>query len=159
MRVRGTGIEKLGALTDDNSDIRNGTASGEVDIMLCRPAEVISANLLPTPIFTKTGLCADEVIVRNHAAGQGFIQPHLGFGGIFRGIAPGYGASGIGGGDVGGKFPVEHGIADTALEAASPDRGVAVTSPLVVGLEPSSDLAEPIEIRTATHIATQVCEE
>ena len=44
-------------------------------------------------------------------------------------------AGGVSGGYVGGELAVEHGVADAALQAASPDGGIVVGAALVVGLE------------------------
>ena len=52
--MRGTGVEKLRALPDHDSDIGDGAAGREVGIVLGRPAEVIAADLLPAAIFAKT---------------------------------------------------------------------------------------------------------
>ena len=84
----GTGVEKLRALPDHDSDIGDGAAGCEVGIVPGGPAEVIDADLLPAAVFAKTVLRADEVIVGNHAAGEGFVQPHPRLGGVLRGVAP-----------------------------------------------------------------------
>ena len=57
------------------------------------------------------------------------------------------------------NFPSMHGVADAALQAASPDGGIVVGAALVVGLEPGGDLAETIEIWAAADIAAEVGEE
>jgi len=77
-----TGVEKLRALSEHDADVGDGAARSEVSVVLRRPPEVVNAYLLPTAIFTKTVLRTDEVVVRGHAAGKGFIQPHLRFGRI-----------------------------------------------------------------------------
>ena len=83
----------------------------------------------------------------------------VGLGGILRGVAPGHRAGRVCGCDVGGEFSVQHGIADAALQAASPDRRVVIGAPLIVGLEPGSDLAEAVEIGAAADVAAEVGEE
>ena len=99
------------------------------------------------------------MVVERHAAGERFVQPHFRFGGIFRGIAPADRAGGVGGGDIGGEFSVHHGVADAALQAASPDRRIIVGAALIVGLEPDCGFAEAIEVGAAADIAAEVCEE
>ena len=79
--------------------------------------------------------------------------------GVLGAVAPFDGAGGIGAGDVGGKFSVQHGIADPALQCASPDGRVVIGAPLIVGLEPCGDLAEAVEIGTAANVAAEVAEE
>ena len=51
---RGTGIEKLRALSHDNADVCDGSASRQVGIVLCRPVEIIGADFLPAAVFAKT---------------------------------------------------------------------------------------------------------
>src|SRR5215467_7598660 len=53
---------------------------------------------------------------------------------------------------------VHHGAAHTALQAASPDRGIIRGAALIVGLEPDCGFSEAIEVGAAANIATKICE-
>ena len=159
-RVRGGGafVEELSALAHDDADIGDGAARLEVSIMPGGPAKVVCAYLLPSTVFSEAVLRADEVKVGNHAAGERLVQPHLRLGGVLGGIAPADDTGGVGGGDVGGELAVLHGVADAALQGASPDGGVVVGAALVVALKPGGDLTETGKIRTGMNIAAEVRE-
>src|SRR6185437_4034781 len=98
-------------------------------------------------------------IVGNHAACQRFVQPHGGLGRVFAGIAPPGRAGGVGGRHVRGKFTVHNGTAYAALLTASPYCGILVRATLVVGLEPRSNLAEAVKIRSRMYASAQICKE
>ena len=61
---------------------------GEVRVVRRHPAEVVRSDLLPAAIFRKAIVGADKVEVRPHAAGEGLVDPHVGFGRTLRHIAP-----------------------------------------------------------------------
>ena len=79
--------------------------------------------------------------------------------GFFEALRQVTAAGRVSGSDVRREFSVQHGIADAALQAASPDRRIIIGAALIVGLEPGSDFAEAIEIGAAADIATKVGEE
>ena len=130
-----------------------------MSIVLRGPAKVIDADLLPAPVFAEAVLRSDEVVVGRHTAGKGLVQPHPCLVRILRGISPADDTGGIRRGDISGKFAVEYGIADSALEAASPHRRIIVGAALVVGLVPRGDLSQPVKIWAAAHVAAKIGKE
>ena len=83
-----TFVEELGALAHDNADVGDGTAALKVGVMFGSPMEIVSADFLPAAVFAEPGLGPDEVVIGDHAAGEGFVHPHLRLGRIFGGVAP-----------------------------------------------------------------------
>src|ERR1041385_3530035 len=125
-------------------------------IVFLRPLKIIGTNLLPAAIFSESRLGADEMVIKPHSAGQGFVEPHSCFGRIFAGIGPADCAGRVSGGGVGGEFSIHHGAAHPALQAATPDRGIIEGAALIIGLKPDSNLAEAIEVRSAADIAAKI---
>src|SRR5215472_11441508 len=124
-----------------------------------RPAKILLTHSLPPPVLSEPSLRSDEMKVWPHAAGRGLAQPHPRFVRIFRCVSPPDHASRVRGSNVRSNFSVEHCIAHTPLQAASPHRRLIIRATLVVPLEPHCDLSDPIEIRSAAHVAARVREE
>src|SRR5665213_2688312 len=92
-------------------------------IVFCEPVEVFAARLLPATIDAQSFFAADKVVPRNHAAGDGFVHPHLRFFGGLMDVAPARVAGGIGSCNIGCCVAVHDGVADSSLQCASSDRG------------------------------------
>src|ERR1700761_814233 len=152
-------VKKLGALPYHHSDVGDGTTRRQMRIVAGSPAEIVGADLLPATVFDKSVLRTDEMKVGHHAAGKGLVEPHIGFGRILRNVSPSRSAGRVSGCDVGRDLAIEHGIANTTLQAASPDGCVLIRTALIVSLEPCGNLAEAIEIGSTAYIAARVGEE
>src|SRR5215467_1887007 len=129
-----------------------------MSVALRRPLKIASADFLPTAIFSETSFRPDEVIIESHPTGEGFVEPHVRLGGILSAIPPAHDAGCVSSGDIGCKLALHHGIAHAALQTTSPDRRVIIRTTLIVGLEPHRNLAETIQIGSATYVAAKVCE-
>src|SRR6202041_960896 len=153
-------VEKLGALAHDNADVGDGAAALKVGVMFGGPMEIVRADLLPAAVFAKAGLGPDEVVVGDHAAGEGFVHPHLCLRRILGGVAPANQPGGVGGRDVGGREgAVLDCVGDSALEGTSPNGGIVVRATLIVTLEPCGDLCKPVKIGAGVDVAAEVGEE
>src|SRR5271170_1320573 len=158
-RRGGTWIKKLCALPEHHSDVGDGASRREVRIMPRSPTEIVHADFLPTAVFGKSILRTNKVKVRNHAAGKRFVEPHSVFIRTLRDIAPSRSARRISGCYVGGNLAIEHCVANTALQAASPNGCIVVGTALIISLKPGGDFAHTIEIRSAAYVAAQVGKE
>ena len=72
-------VEPLRALAHHHRDVRNRRLVDQMFVMLRQPVEVLAPGLLPAAVRTQALFAADEVIPRNHAAGDGLVHPHLRF--------------------------------------------------------------------------------
>jgi len=153
-------VEELGALAQDNADVGDGAVAFEVGVMFGGPTEIVGADLLPAAVFAEACLGADEVVVGDHAAGEGFVHPQFCFRRILGGVAPADETCGVSGGDVGDRErAVLDGIGDSALEGASPNCGIVVGAALIVTLKPGGDFCEPVEVGAGVDVAAEIGEE
>src|ERR1700679_398994 len=154
-----TWIEELRALPENDPDVGDGASRREVRIMPRSPTEIVHADFLPTAVFGKSVLRTNEVKVRNHAAGKRFVEPHLVFIRTLRDVAPSRSARRVGGGYVGSYLAIQDRIANTALQAASPNGCVVIGTALIISLKPCGNFAHTIKIRSAAYVASQVGKE
>lgn len=127
--------------------------------MFVSPLEIVDADLVPATVFAEAGLGADEVVVGDHAAGEGFVHPHLCLCKILGGVTPADETGGISGSDVGDRErTVLDGVGDSALEGTSPDGWIVIGTALVVTLEPGGDFCEPVEVGAGVDVAAEVSE-
>ena len=147
-------IQKLCALPKDDADVRHRPPPTQVSIVLGSPAEIVQSSLLPPAVFAQPRLPTHEVVVRNHTRRRSLTQPHRGFRRTLRSVPPRHAAGRVRRRNVGGKLAIHDRVAHPPLQRTSPHCRIAVRTPLVVRLEPRSNLAQPVKVRAATHVAT-----
>ena len=109
-------VEKVSALSDNDTNIRNGALVDEVRIMSGRPSEVFFWHLQFAAVLTHTLLGPDEVPIGNQSAGAGLAEPHLGLMRRLADIPPTDRACRPGAREVGRCLAVLNGEADTTLQ-------------------------------------------
>src|SRR5579862_6435650 len=91
----------------------------------------------------------------HHAAGRRLSQPHRGFRRGLRYVSPHRGAVAVGARHIGDGAPVPYGLGHAPLLVATPNDGVPGPA-LMVGIKPSRNLAEFLEILYSAYASSQV---
>ena len=151
-------VEQVGALSHDDADVRDRPLIDEMDVMSRHPRKVLLSGLQPPAILAHAIFAADDVMIRHHAGGKRFVEPHLLFGRRFVYIAPARRTRGPGGRNVRGHLALLHGAAHTTLQCATPNGRIVAAAALIIALEPLADLAEFHQVRCAADAAAQIRE-